>query len=177
MKQRIMQCERSWTVDLDKQNLTDRDMSSVVKCALVKNHCKRLRLRDNRITCDGAAVLADGLHKNTTLESFDLRNNEISDVGVQHLAPAISSSHIKTLNLESNQISAQGAQHLAKMLQDNDTLTELYLSKNHLGDHGVQLIADALSGDTIDASGQSNQQVKNNTRVSRSRDRRFHQRY
>jgi Ran GTPase-activating protein (RanGAP) involved in mRNA processing and transport len=134
-------------------------MKIVVKYAIIKNHCKRVRLRDNNITAQGSSILSEGLYNNTTLESLDLRNNQIADLGVQFLASSIIYSNIKTLNLESNEITAECAQYLAQMLRDNRTLTELYLSKNHLGDRGVELLANALSDDKINTQEQVNQGV------------------
>jgi Ran GTPase-activating protein (RanGAP) involved in mRNA processing and transport len=123
-------------------------MKIVVKYAMMKNHCKRIRLRDNHITSQGSSILSEGLYNNTRLESFDLRNNQISDIGVQFLSLAIIYSNIKTLNLESNEITVEGAYYLAQMVKDSRTLAELYLSKNHLGDRGVELLANALMTDT-----------------------------
>jgi Ran GTPase-activating protein (RanGAP) involved in mRNA processing and transport len=145
IEQLIFESGREWTVDLDEQNITDRDMKTIVKHAIIKNRCKRIRLRDNNITSQGASILSEGLNHNTTLESLDLRNNYISDLGVQSLSLAIMHSNLKTLNLESNGITAEGAQYLAQMIKNNQTLTELYVSKNHLGDRGVELLSNALN--------------------------------
>jgi Ran GTPase-activating protein (RanGAP) involved in mRNA processing and transport len=155
-----MNHEHSWTLDLDKQNLIDRDMKIVVRYAIKRNHCKRIRLRDNHITAEGSSILSKGLSNNTTLESLDLRNNSLGDIGVQFLSLAIVYSNIKTLNLESNEITAEGARYLAQMLKDSRTLAELYLSKNHLGDRGVELIAKALSDETRNSQEQSNKEVR-----------------
>jgi Ran GTPase-activating protein (RanGAP) involved in mRNA processing and transport len=159
LEQLIVESGRGWTVDLDEQNLTDRDMKTVVKHAMIKNHCKRIRLRDNNITSQGALILADGLNNNMTLESLDLRNNSISDLGVQYLSLSIIHSNLKTLNLESNGITAEGAQYLAQMLKNNRTLTELYLSKNHLGDRGIELLANALNDEKKNYQDQENRGV------------------
>ncbi|CAF1136696.1 unnamed protein product [Adineta ricciae] len=159
LEHRIVQYGHSWTIDLGKQNLTDRDMNIVVKHALIKNRCKRVRLCDNNITCQGLSILSKGLNNNSTLESIDLRNNQISDFGIQCLTAAIVNSNIKTLNLESNQITHIGAQYLAQLLKENRTITELYLSKNHLGDRGIELIANALMNASESLSEQTNKQI------------------
>jgi Ran GTPase-activating protein (RanGAP) involved in mRNA processing and transport len=134
-------------------------MKIVVKHAIIKNHCKRIRLRDNNITAQGALTLAEGLNNNLALESLDLRNNYISDLGVQFLSTSMIHSNLKTLNLESNGITDEGAQYLAQMLKNNGTLTELYLSKNHLGDRGVELLSNALNGDQRNHHEQENEEV------------------
>jgi Ran GTPase-activating protein (RanGAP) involved in mRNA processing and transport len=135
-------------------------MKTVVKHAMIKNRCKRIRLRDNNITSHGALTLAEGLNNNMTLESLDLRNNFISDLGVRYLSSSIIYSNLKTLNLESNDITAEGAQYLAQMLKNNRTLTELYLSKNHLGDRGVELLTNALNDDKKNHQDQENKGVR-----------------
>ena len=157
----IIENGHSWSMDLDEQNLNDQDMQIVVKYAIIKNRCKRIRLRDNHITFQGSSILSEGLYNNTILESLDLRNNQISDKGVQVLSSAIIHSNIKTLNLESNDITSEGAVYLAQLIKDSRTLSELYLSKNHLSDRGVELIANALCDESI-----KTQEQQLNKRVS-----------
>lgn len=148
-------------------------MRIVVKYALMKNHCKRIRLRENQITWQGSAILAKGIAQNTRLESLDLRANQISDIGVQYLSYAVVYSQLKTLNLESNDINAEGAQYLAQMIRDSRTLAELYLSKNHLGDRGIELIANVLSNTMVNHQEPSNTDVSEEI-YSVQFDRRFH---
>jgi len=159
LEHRILDNEHSWTIDLDRQNLTDRDMKIVVKHALNKRNCKRIRLRENFITAHGCSVLSEGLYHNQNLESLDLRNNQISDIGVLFLSLAIVYSNLKTLNFESNEITAEGAVYLAQILKDSRTLAELYLSKNHLGNRGIELLANALK--ETDQVHTENQKKKN----------------
>lgn len=147
LEHRILRRIQSWTIDLEKQDLTDQDMPTVAKYTLIKNHCKRIRLRANQITGEGCAILAKALDRISKLESLDLSHNHIGDLGVQYLSTAVASSAIRTLNLEVNGITAQSAIYLAQMLEQSPTLTELYLSKNHLGDQGVELLAKALAED------------------------------
>ncbi|CAF0976493.1 unnamed protein product [Rotaria sp. Silwood1] len=159
LEQLIFESGRGWTVDLDEQNITDQDIKYIVKHAIIKNRCKRIRLRDNNITSLGALTLAEGLNNNIALETLDLRNNFISDIGVKSLALAIINSNLKTLNLESNGITTEGAPYLAQMLENNRTLTELYLSKNHLGDRGVELLANVLNDEKKNHHDQDNKGV------------------
>ena len=134
-------------------------MEIIVKHAIIKKRCKRIRLRDNNITAQGALTLAEGLHNNRTLESLDLQNNYISDLGIQSLGLATVHSKLKTLNVESNGLTFEGAQYLAQMLKTNRTLTELYLSKNHVGDRGVELLANALKDDRKNHHDEENKAV------------------
>ncbi len=165
MEQLIIEGGRGWTVDLDEQNINDRDMRIVVKYTMIKSRCKRIRLRDNNITYQGALILAEGLNHNLMLESLDLRNNYISDLGVEFLSFAIIHSNLKTLNLESNGITADGAEHLAFIIKNNRTLTELYLSKNHLGDRGMELLANALNDNKKNRLDSINEEMSNESSI------------
>ena len=119
----------------------------VVKQALIEKECIRLDLGYNVITSKGAAVLADALKHNTTLEELDFHNNRVSDTGVHSLAEVLSSntSIVKALGLGSNGITDKGAEHLAEMLKTNRTITWLALAGNQIGDRGVQLLANTLA--------------------------------
>jgi Ran GTPase-activating protein (RanGAP) involved in mRNA processing and transport len=147
LEMNISKCQSRTTVDLSKQQLLDRDMETVVKQALIEKECIRLDLGYNVITSKGAAVLADALKHNTTLEELDFHNNRVSDTGVHSLAEVLSSntSIVKALGLGSNGITDKGAEHLAEMLKTNRTITWLALAGNQIGDRGVQLLANTLA--------------------------------
>ncbi|CAF2239312.1 unnamed protein product [Rotaria magnacalcarata] len=76
-----------------------------------------------------------------------LDNNRVSDMGTQLLAQAISTSNtnLRVLYLGSNGITYEGAYRLAEMLKTNRTLNRLYFFENNLGDHGIQLLTEALA--------------------------------
>lgn len=143
----ISKCQSRTTVDLSKQQLLDRDVETIVKQALIEKECTRLDLGYNAITAKGAAILADALKQNTTLEELDFHNNRVSDVGVHSLAEVLSTncSILKALGLGSNGITDKGAEHLAEMLKTNRTITWLALAGNQIGDRGVQLLANTLA--------------------------------
>lgn len=58
---------------------------------------------------------------------------------------AVLEKQCRILNLWGNQFTPKSLPLLCRVLNDNHTLKELDLSHNHLGDHGVQIIADVLS--------------------------------
>jgi Ran GTPase-activating protein (RanGAP) involved in mRNA processing and transport len=122
-------------------------METIVKQALIEKECTRLDLGYNVITSKGAAILADALKHNTTLEELDFHNNRVSDLGVHSLAEVLSSNNsiVKALGLGSNGITDKGAEHLAEMLKTNHTITWLALAGNQIGDRGVQLLANTLA--------------------------------
>ena len=122
-------------------------METVVKQALIEKECTRLDLGYNTITPKGAAILAEALKQNSTLEELDFHNNRVSDLGVHSLAEVLSSNNsgVKALGLGSNGITDKGAEHLAEMLKTNRTITWLALAGNQIGDRGVQLLTETLA--------------------------------
>lgn len=122
-------------------------METIVKQAMMEKECTRLDLGYNVITSKGAAIVADALKLNTTLEELDFHNNRVSDLGVHSLAEVLSTNNsiLKALGLGSNGITDKGAEHLAEMLKTNRTITWLALAGNQIGDRGVQLLANTLA--------------------------------
>ncbi|CAF1195472.1 unnamed protein product [Didymodactylos carnosus] len=72
-------------VDLQKYNLRDEDMEIVVEGAIINKQCRQLRLQQQKMTSDGASIIAKALHNNTTLEVLDLSYNRVCDMGVHSL--------------------------------------------------------------------------------------------
>jgi Ran GTPase-activating protein (RanGAP) involved in mRNA processing and transport len=145
----IAKYESHSKIDLSFRQLTDRDMDIVVKQAIIKKQCTALLLNDNLITSEGATILANALHNNTTLEELNLWNNQLSDSGVYSLTQVLSANNstLRSIGLGQNHISDIGAQHLAEMLKTNTTITRLWLFYNEIGDQGIKLMADVLAHD------------------------------
>jgi len=147
LEEKIAVCEPFSEVNLLGQQLTDRDMETVIGQVIIKKQCTALWLEYNEITSQGTSLLAGALYNNTTLEKLSLHNNRVSDMGVHSLAQALSfdNSTLKELDLSWNGITDEGAQHLAEMLMTNKTLSRLNLSENQITDQGVQMLAIALA--------------------------------
>ncbi|CAF1455355.1 unnamed protein product, partial [Rotaria sordida] len=129
------------------QQLTDQDMSIVVKEAIAEKKCSKLDLVHNYIGSEGASILASALFDNKTLRKLKLSHNHVSDRGVQSLAEPLAFNNftLQKLILTRNDITDRGARDLATMLKSNTTLTHLHLDYNQISDNGVQLLADALA--------------------------------
>ena len=152
-----------------------RDMFSLkaVLCNM-KAPLEELHLCENNVDDEGISVLAEGLIKNGSLLTLDLRSNNISNLGaafiqqvlvvnpkiihlgladnalgnagVAALARGLRHSYcgLESLNVAGNGCEEEVAVSLASMLRYNKSLRELNLSFNPLGDEGVALIAKAL---------------------------------
>jgi hypothetical protein len=147
LEQEIAKYELRAFVLLSKEHLTDRDMTIIVPQLIIRKQCTALWLQQNEITANGAAIIADGLCDNTTLETLELSGNHLSDKGIYHLAQVLmlNTSILQKLYCGSNGIKDEGAQYIAQLLKKNRTLTRLDLSFNEIGDRGVRRIATALA--------------------------------
>jgi hypothetical protein len=85
LEEEISQCEQSWYVKLEKQELTDQDMKIIIKEAVTIKQCIGLWLGWNNISSAGALVIANALNNNTTLQYLYLSNNNLLDEGVWSL--------------------------------------------------------------------------------------------
>lgn len=130
---------------LKNLNLIDRDIPIITQEVLVNRHCTELDLASNRLTSEGARLLAIALETNTTLEILDLSSNRIKDEGVQYLVESLRSHpSLKYLRLGTNAITDVGAEHLARLLLENRRLILLDIFSNELTSRGVISLAKAV---------------------------------
>ena len=136
-------------IDLSYCSLTDSDMSIIVKKIFPSERNDRiLDLSGNRFTSQGAAILATHLAKSASLKMLDLSFNRLSDSGLRPLVDILSRNpplSLRKLFLNKNAISNDGARSLANLLQTNQTLEELWLSDNEIGNAGVQHLTHVLA--------------------------------
>jgi Ran GTPase-activating protein (RanGAP) involved in mRNA processing and transport len=149
LEQQIKQCQSSAEINLEKQNLTDRDMEIVTKSAIVDKQCINLFLSSNEITSEGVSIIASVLDNNKTLGVLWLPNNHVSDKGVYSLTRILSldTSIIRSLSLANNGITNEGAQYIAEILKKNTSLTLLRLDNNDIGDKGMEALSNTLAQD------------------------------
>lgn len=77
-------------VNLDHQQLTDRDMNIVVDQAIGEKQCRGLSLQNNELKFQGISTLAMGVRESTTLEELNLSNNRLSDEDLTPLVRELS---------------------------------------------------------------------------------------
>ena len=135
------------TVQLRADSLSNNDMRLIVRQAIVSKKCSELWLYNSKVTSQGALILANNLHNNTTLKKLYVNDNCIQDRGVYYLARALSinNSTLKELHLARNGIGSRGAQYLAEMLATNRTLKTLSLFGNKIDDQGMKHLTHALT--------------------------------
>jgi hypothetical protein len=146
LEQIIAQSNNHSPLCLDEMELIDYDMKIIVKESIINKQFNFLSLQSNKFTSIGAAILAESLKNNQSLETLYLGNNYISDDGVASLVHALISHNnvVKILVLQKNKITDKGAKYLAQLLEVNQTLIWLYLGENEISDEGVRMISKAI---------------------------------
>ncbi|XP_072472240.1 NACHT, LRR and PYD domains-containing protein 12-like [Notamacropus eugenii] len=151
-------CHNLSTVLSTNQNLTELDLSLNDLGDLgVKSLCEglchsksqlqTLRLGICRLTFVSCEALSTTLQSNIHLKELDVSFNDLEDMGVHLLCEGLQHPKCKLhkLWLDSCCLSGAACRDLASALEANQTLRELYLTNNSLGDVGVQLLCERLS--------------------------------
>jgi Ran GTPase-activating protein (RanGAP) involved in mRNA processing and transport len=104
---------------------------------------KKLYLDANNIGDEGIANLTEALSKVEQLQTLDLSYNNIGDKGISILAPHLRDFNIQTINFMSNHIGVIGIKALVQALPD--TILQMNLGGNNIGDDGVKALAPFLN--------------------------------
>ncbi|XP_072354325.1 NACHT, LRR and PYD domains-containing protein 3-like isoform X2 [Scyliorhinus torazame] len=132
------------------QALTFREMRlTPIDCAVLSqtiglcDTIEYLSLQKCYVQCEGLQRLEPVLHK---CKGLKLGYNHLGDSGVKLLSAALRKSDckIQTLDLNENDLTDSCAEDLASALSANQSLTDLELSNNNLGDSGVKILTAAL---------------------------------
>ncbi|EGD72320.1 hypothetical protein PTSG_00339 [Salpingoeca rosetta] len=109
-----------------------------------------LNLKFNNITGKGAAALGAALPSAHHLQSLDLSGNPICDsAGMEDLCMGLSAAKgLRVLTLRDVRLKGAGTTALGKLLVALPTLHELDLSRNPIGDSGMDNIAKGLAACT-----------------------------
>ncbi|KAM9048230.1 LOW QUALITY PROTEIN: NACHT, LRR and PYD domains-containing protein 12 [Megaptera novaeangliae] len=99
------------------------------------------------LTAAACEDLASTFSVNQSLMELDLSLNDLGDPGVLQLCEGLRQPQCKlqTLRLDSCGVTAKACEDISSTLGVNQTLTELYLTNNALGNTGVRLLCKRLS--------------------------------
>ncbi|XP_078087447.1 NACHT, LRR and PYD domains-containing protein 3-like isoform X2 [Mustelus asterias] len=132
---------------LSSNNLGDSG-EKLLSEALKNPECKiqKLVLHNNALTDSCAEDLASALIANHSLVDLNLDYNELGDSGVKLLCVALRNPNCKIQKLElyCNNLSDSCIEDLTSALSPNQSLIDLNLGNNVLGDSGVKLLSVAL---------------------------------
>jgi Ran GTPase-activating protein (RanGAP) involved in mRNA processing and transport len=113
-------------------------------CAALAGNTKvhELVISSHDVTPDMVRSFADMLQLNTTIRRLALGNRSFGDDGVTALCPGIAANgSLVTLHLESRGITAVGCKELGQALAVSQTIEELFISDNDIGDSGLSHLA------------------------------------
>ncbi|XP_062393576.1 NACHT, LRR and PYD domains-containing protein 12-like isoform X2 [Sardina pilchardus] len=135
-------------LDLSHNDLRDSGVQLLSK-GLSSPHCKlqTLRLADCKLTDKLCEIAASILQSPNSLLQLNFSNNDLGDSGVQLLSKGLSSSNsiLQILRLADCKLTEKSCEIVASVLQSPNTLQQLDLSDNDLGDSGTQLLCKGLS--------------------------------
>ncbi|XP_066467108.1 NACHT, LRR and PYD domains-containing protein 3-like, partial [Tiliqua scincoides] len=134
-------------LDLSGNKLGDRGMKLL--CGALKHpnsHLQQLWLRDCELSSACCEDLSSALSTNQTLSNLELGGNELGDLGLKLLCDGLKhpNCRLQKLGLHSCGLSEACCEDLASVLSTNQTLTDLVLNDNPLGDSGLRLLCKGL---------------------------------
>ncbi|XP_076137510.1 NACHT, LRR and PYD domains-containing protein 3-like, partial [Alosa pseudoharengus] len=145
-----LQSEHSLLKELDMSSNSLMDSGvRLLSVGLKHTNCKleTLRLADCKITHNSCEIVVSVLQSTNALIKLDLGENDLGDSGVKLLSKGLSSPDCKlqTLRLADCKLTEKSYEMVASVLQSPNSLQQLDLSDNYLGDSGVQLLSKGLS--------------------------------
>lgn len=107
-------------------------------------------LRNNDLGVFGAAWIAWVLQNNESIIFLDLAGTALGDNGVELMATAIMhNTTLEALSLKDNSIRKKGAKAIAKALKINKTLRRIYLNGNAVGPQGLLALQSAVKNNRV----------------------------
>lgn len=105
-----------------------------------------LKLESCGVTTANCRELAEAVAGTATLQELHLGDNPLGDAGLAALCPGLlqPGSRLQTLWLWDCGLTAEGCRDLSGLLKAKDSLKELSVAGNALGDEGAQLLCEAL---------------------------------
>ncbi|XP_043558886.1 NLR family CARD domain-containing protein 3-like isoform X1 [Chiloscyllium plagiosum] len=128
-------------------NLGDSGVK-ILSQVMTSPDCKlqNLELEKNDLTHKCCETLAFIMSSSRMLTNLNLSNNNLGDRGIRILSTALKAAQcrVQTLNLSNNNLSIGSWEELVSVLITNQTLRELNVSSNRMGEAGLRTLSSAL---------------------------------
>ncbi|KAM9772486.1 NACHT, LRR and PYD domains-containing protein 3-like isoform 1-T3 [Syngnathus typhle] len=138
---------------LRELNLSDNDLGDdgleALAAGLAKPQCalQVLKLEECKLSKKSCEALASVLSSPGSLSELDLGDNDLRDYGLEALAAGLAKPQctLQVLRLKWCNLSKKSCEALASVLSSPGSLRKLNLSRNDLGDDGVEALAAGLA--------------------------------
>ena len=112
-----------------------------------KNHLQKLYINNNLINDKMMDVLLAGLRKNPYVDSIEIANNEVKDLGMAQLSQFFEDGRkqIKTLKLSGTKSDLDNVEKLFSSLSKYEHLIELKLQNFKISEGSAKLFAIAIN--------------------------------
>ncbi|XP_053264639.1 NACHT, LRR and PYD domains-containing protein 3-like [Podarcis raffonei] len=135
-------------LDLGENPLGDLGVIHLCQ-GLLDPHCQlqRLRLHCCNLTAGACEPLSEVLASKPSLSELDLGENNLGDEGIRKLCEGLKhpQSRLQRLTLHLCGLTARACEDLASVLESHESLAELGLGGNSLGDEGVRHLCASLA--------------------------------
>ncbi|KAK1335381.1 hypothetical protein QTO34_003167 [Cnephaeus nilssonii] len=130
-------------LQVEYSNLTAASCEALASVLRAKRELKELG--GCGLTTANCADLCGIVAAKASLSELQLGNNKLGDAGIAELCPGLLSpgSRLKTLLWECD-ITASGCKDLCRVLRAKESLKELSVAGNEVGDEGVRLLCESL---------------------------------
>ena len=109
-------------------------------------NCKSIHLSRKNLQTEHYEIIADFIGKSKSLQSIDLRSNEIGDVGAKYLGEGIGKSKsLRSIDLEFNKIGSEGAKYLGEGISKSQSLQSINLGSNKIGAEGAKYLGEGIA--------------------------------
>ena len=112
--------------------ITDEDMTHLSTMLSSNTTLKELHLYNCNITDNGLRYICEGLTKNQTLSTLNIRDNhQITSVSTSTIADLIKTTSLRRLDLDNTLLNKDDIKTICTSLTNNTTIRTLYLSRQH----------------------------------------------
>ncbi|XP_062392971.1 NACHT, LRR and PYD domains-containing protein 12-like isoform X2 [Sardina pilchardus] len=146
----VVMSNPSCVKELDVSNNQPGESAQKLLSATLENRhheAETFRLAVCKLTDKSCEIVASVLQSPNFPQELDLSDSDLGDSGVQLLSKGLSSSNCKihTIRLDDCKLTDKSCEIVTKVLQSPNSLLQLGLSDNDLGDSGVHLLSKGLS--------------------------------
>ncbi|KUF98514.1 Asparagine synthetase [Phytophthora nicotianae] len=132
---------------MSTRSISDSDFVKLASSISSNTLLEELYLSGHQVGPLGLQAFADCLAVNTTLKHLSLGSEKLGDEAVQVLCAGLArnaQSGLQNWDLEFKSLGVNGAAAIAELLKTNKSLTTVSLSRNQIGDEGVEKLSKGL---------------------------------